>query len=65
MNESRRGFVAKAALVGAVAAVGVVSAQASSSSSKGIRKHKHGKIITNLPYKRGGIELWKKQPNVL
>ena len=35
MNESRRGFVAKAALVGAVAAVGVVSATASSSDSKG------------------------------
>lgn len=34
MNESRRGFVAKAALVGAVAAVGVVGAQASSSGSK-------------------------------
>ena len=35
MNESRRGFVKKAALVGAVATVGVVSAQASSSGSKG------------------------------
>jgi len=35
MNESRRGFVKKAALVGAVATVGVVGAQASSSSSKG------------------------------
>ncbi|AHJ14111.1 MULTISPECIES: twin-arginine translocation signal domain-containing protein [Sulfurospirillum] len=35
MNESRRGFVAKAALVGAVAAVGVVGAQASSSGTKG------------------------------
>ncbi len=35
MNESRRGFVAKAALVGAFAAVGVVSATASSSDSKG------------------------------
>lgn len=35
MNESRRGFVAKAALVGAVATVGVVGVQASSSDSKG------------------------------
>lgn len=35
MNESRRGFVAKAALVGAVAAVGVVNATASSSGTKG------------------------------
>ena len=35
MNESRRGFVKKAALVGAVTAVGVVAAQASSSGSKG------------------------------
>lgn len=34
MNESRRGFVTKAALVGAVAAVGVVAAQASSSETK-------------------------------
>ena len=34
MNESRRGFVKKAALVGAVATVGVVGAQASSSGSK-------------------------------
>ena len=29
MNESRRGFVKKAAIVGAVATVGVVAAQAS------------------------------------
>lgn len=36
MNESRRGFVKKAALAGAVATVGVVGAQAASSSgSKG------------------------------
>ena len=35
MNESRRGFVKKAALVGAVATVVVVGAQASSSGSKG------------------------------
>lgn len=35
MNESRRGFVKKAALAGAVATVGVVGAQASSSGSKG------------------------------
>lgn len=35
MNESRRGFVTKAALVGAVTAVGIVSAQASSSGTKG------------------------------
>ena len=35
MNESRRGFVKKAALVGAVATVSVVGAQASSSGSKG------------------------------
>ena len=35
MNESRRGFVKKAALGGAVATVGVVGAQASSSGSKG------------------------------
>ena len=35
MNESRRGFVAKAALVGAVAAAGVVAATASSSGTKG------------------------------
>lgn len=34
MNESRRGFVAKAALVGAVATAGVVGVQASSSDSK-------------------------------
>lgn len=34
MNESRRGFVKKAALVGAVATAGVVGAQASSSGSK-------------------------------
>jgi len=35
MNESRRGFVKKAALAGAVATVGVVAAQASSAGSKG------------------------------
>ena len=35
MNESRRGFVKKAALVGAVATVGVVSVHANASGSKG------------------------------
>lgn len=35
MNESRRGFVKKAALAGAVATVGVVSVQAGTSGSKG------------------------------
>lgn len=35
MNESRRGFVKKAAIVGAVATVGVVAAHASSAGSKG------------------------------
>jgi hypothetical protein len=35
MNESRRGFVKKAAIAGAVATVGVVAAQASSAGSKG------------------------------
>ncbi|AFL68159.1 twin-arginine translocation signal domain-containing protein [Sulfurospirillum barnesii] len=35
MNESRRGFVKKAALAGAVTAVGVASLQASSSVTKG------------------------------
>lgn len=35
MNESRRGFVKKAALVSAVATAGVVSVQASASGSKG------------------------------
>ncbi|AFL69493.1 twin-arginine translocation signal domain-containing protein [Sulfurospirillum barnesii] len=34
MNESRRGFVKKAALVGAVATAGVVSVHASVSGSK-------------------------------
>lgn len=32
MNESRRGFVTKAAIVGAVTAVGVVTAQAASAT---------------------------------
>ena len=32
MNESRRGFVKKAAIVGAVTAVGVVTAQAASAT---------------------------------
>ena len=40
MNESRRGFVKKAAVVGAIATVGVVAAQASgstvSNSSNGV-----------------------------
>jgi len=35
MNESRRGFVKKAALAGAVATVGVVGVHASVSGSKG------------------------------
>ena len=35
MNESRRGFVKKAALAGAVTAVGVASLQANSSASNG------------------------------
>ncbi|MBP1681769.1 MAG: hypothetical protein H6Q35_2108 [Proteobacteria bacterium] len=35
MNESRRGFVKKAALAGAITAVGVGSVQASVSGSKG------------------------------
>lgn len=35
MNESRRGFVKKAALVGAIGATGVVGVQASASGSKG------------------------------
>ena len=34
MNESRRGFVKKAALVGAISAVGVASVHASSAGSK-------------------------------
>lgn len=34
MNESRRGFVKKAAIVGAVVGVGVVAAHASSTGSK-------------------------------
>jgi len=33
MNESRRGFVKKAAIAGAVATVGVVAAQAAGASS--------------------------------
>jgi len=35
MNESRRGFVKKAALAGAVSTLGIATLQASSSASKG------------------------------
>ena len=38
MNESRRGFVKKAAIVGAVTAVGVVAAQAGAHRFLGLRQ---------------------------
>lgn len=47
MNESRRGFVKKAALAGAITAVGVVSAQASSSGSKS----SNGVVVGKSPKK--------------
>ena len=48
MNESRRGFVKKAAVVGAVTAIGVVAAQASGSTGSNgvvIGKSKKNEII--------------------
>ena len=48
MNESRRGFVKKAALAGAVTAVGVASLQASSSSAT---KGSNGVILGKSPKK--------------
>ncbi|MDD4506139.1 MAG: twin-arginine translocation signal domain-containing protein [Sulfurospirillaceae bacterium] len=53
MNESRRGFVKKAAIVGAVTAVGVVAAQAGakgSNSSNGVVIGKSKK--TEITYKK-------------
>ena len=54
MNESRRGFVKKAAIVGAVTAVGVVTAQAAgakgSNSSNGVVIGKSKKI--EITYKK-------------
>lgn len=47
MNESRRGFVKKAALVGAVTAVGVASVHASSSGSKS----SNGVVVGKSPKK--------------
>jgi len=52
MNESRRGFVKKAAIAGAVATVGVVAAQAGAgvSSSGGVIVGKSKK--TEVTYKK-------------
>jgi hypothetical protein len=54
MNESRRGFVKKAAVVGALTAVGVVAAQAAgakgSNSSNGVVVGKSKK--TEINYKK-------------
>ena len=52
MNESRRGFVKKAAIAGAVATVGVVAAQAGagSNSSNGVIVGKSKK--TEVTYKK-------------
>ena len=52
MNESRRGFVKKAAIAGAVATVGVVAAQASAGSkgSNGVVVGKSKK--TEINYKK-------------
>ncbi len=47
MNESRRGFVKKAALAGAMTAVGVAGAHASSSGSKS----SNGVVVGKSPKK--------------